>query len=46
MRKNLTHERLKDLMNEIARTAPRRGSYRVYFLGGATAVQAFLAAPR
>jgi len=27
-------------MKEISRTAPRRGAYRVYFVGGATAVLA------
>ncbi len=40
MRDELTRERLDALMREIARTAPRRGSYRVYLVGGGTAVYA------
>ena len=38
MREELTRERLLLLMKELARTAPRRGSYKVYFVGGGTAV--------
>ena len=38
MRKELTRERLRALMKELARTAPRRGSWRVYLVGGGTAV--------
>lgn len=38
MRRNLTRERLRDLMQEIARCAPRGRSYRVYLVGGGTAV--------
>ena len=38
MRKELTRERLLSLMKELARTAPRRGSYKVYLMGGGTAV--------
>jgi len=40
VRNKLTREGLRDLMKEIARTAPGRGSYRVYFVGGGTAVHA------
>ena len=40
MRKPLTRERLLSLMSELARTAPARGSYRVYLVGGGTAVHA------
>lgn len=40
MRDDLTRQRLAALMQEIARTAPRRKSYRVYLVGGATAVHA------
>jgi len=40
MRNELTRQRLAALMQEIARTAPRRKSYRVYLVGGATAVHA------
>ena len=38
MRAELTRERLVSLMKELARTAPKRGAYRVYFVGGGTAV--------
>jgi hypothetical protein len=40
VRRSLTRERLFDLMRALARSAPRRGSYRVFFVGGATAVLA------
>ena len=38
MRNDLTKERLRALMREIARTAPRGGPYHVYLVGGGTAV--------
>jgi hypothetical protein len=38
MREELTRERLVSLMQELARTGPRRGAYRVYLVGGGTAV--------
>ena len=38
MREEITKERLVSLMKELARGAPRRGAYRVYFVGGGTAV--------
>ncbi len=38
MREELTRERLISLMKELARTAPRGGTYRVYLVGGGTAV--------
>ena len=38
MRDEMTKDRLRQLMQEIARTAPRKGSYRVHLVGGATAV--------
>jgi hypothetical protein len=38
MREELTRERMDALMSELARTAPRRGAHRVYFVGGGTAV--------
>lgn len=38
MRKELTRERLLSLMEELAKTAPRRGPHRVYLVGGGTAV--------
>ena len=38
MREELTRERMVALMKELARTAPRRGAHRVYFVGGGTAV--------
>lgn len=40
MRAELTRERLRALMREIARTAPSRGTFRVYLVGGGTAVYA------
>ena len=38
MREELTRERLVELMRELARTAPRRGAWQVYLVGGGTAV--------
>ena len=38
MRRSLTREGVRDLLNALARSAPRRGAYRVYLVGGATAV--------
>ncbi len=38
MRDELTPDRLRLLMREIARTAPRVRSYRVFLVGGGTAV--------
>ena len=38
MRRSLSREGVRDLMKELARTAPRRGSHRVFFVGGGTAV--------
>ena len=38
MREEITRQRMDLLMKELARRAPRRGSYRVYFVGGGTAV--------
>ncbi len=38
VRRSLTRSGLHDLMRELARSAPRRGSYRVFFVGGGTAV--------
>ena len=38
MRAELTAERLSALMRELARTAPRGTSFRVYLVGGGTAV--------
>jgi len=38
MREEVTRQRLSSLMKELARNAPRRGAYRVYFVGGGTAV--------
>ena len=38
MRQEITKKRLKLLMQELARCAPRRGAFRVYFVGGGTAV--------
>lgn len=40
MRRELTREGLHALMEELARTAPRRGAFRVYLVGGTTAVYA------
>ena len=38
VRRSLTREGLQDLMNELAHSAPGRRSYRVFFVGGGTAV--------
>lgn len=38
MRALLTRDRLRDLMRAIAAAAPRRGSFRVFIVGGGTAV--------
>ena len=38
MRRELTREALRELMEELARTAPPQESFRVYIVGGATAV--------
>ena len=38
MRKEMTRDRLVALMKELAKTAPRSGTYRVYLVGGGTAV--------
>ena len=38
VRGRLTRKGVIDLMRALARSAPRRGTYRVYFVGGATAV--------
>lgn len=38
VRGSLTRKGVHDLMRELARSAPRRGTFRVYFVGGATAV--------
>ena len=38
VRNELTRDRLRALMHELARIAPRRSSFRVYLVGGATAV--------
>ena len=38
MREEMTRDHLVSLMKELAKTAPRRGSYRVYVVGGGTAV--------
>lgn len=40
MRDRLTREDLRALMKELARTAPKGKAYRVYFVGGGTAVWA------
>lgn len=40
MRRKLTRDALTELMSELAKTAPRRKSFRVYLLGGGTAVLA------
>ena len=40
VRRSLTREGLQELMKELARSAPRRRSYRVFFVGGGTAVHA------
>ena len=38
MRRSLTRAGLRDLMRELARSSPGRGSYRVFLVGGCTAV--------
>jgi hypothetical protein len=38
MRRSPTRESLRELMKALARSAPKRGSWRVYFVGGGTAV--------
>src|SRR5712672_3202807 len=38
MRDPLTRKHLVRLMKELAQSAPRRGAYRVYLVGGGTAV--------
>jgi hypothetical protein len=38
MRQQLTRELLEQLMKELARGAPKRGTYPVYLVGGGTAV--------
>ncbi|HET9253361.1 MAG TPA: DUF6036 family nucleotidyltransferase [Candidatus Eisenbacteria bacterium] len=38
MRQEITRERLISLMKELARNAPRGGTYQVYLVGGGTAV--------
>lgn len=40
VRRRLTREGLESLMRELARRAPARGPFRVYFVGGGTAVHA------
>jgi len=40
MRHELTRDRMRELMNELARTAPPRELFRVYVVGGGTAVLA------
>ena len=40
MRRDITKERLRALMNEIAQTAPRGRTFRVFLVGGGTAVYA------
>jgi len=40
VRRSLTREGLHDLMKALARSAPSRRSYRVFFVGGGTAVLA------
>jgi len=40
LRRELTGEALRELMSELARTAPRQGTFRVYLVGGGTAVLA------
>jgi len=40
MRNELTRDRLRALMAEIARTAPQRSTFRVFLVGGGTAVYA------
>lgn len=38
VRRELTLEALRELMHELARTAPKGGSFRIYIVGGGTAV--------
>ena len=40
MRSEMTRDRLLALMEELSRTAPRKGTFRVYLVGGGTAVYA------
>ncbi len=40
VRRSLTREGLRELMTELACTAPRKGAYRVFLVGGGTAVHA------
>lgn len=40
MRNEMTRDRMRALMQELAETAPRGGTYRVYLVGGGTAVYA------
>lgn len=40
MRKEVTRDRLELLMQALAREAPRRGTYKVYLVGGGTAIYA------
>jgi hypothetical protein len=40
VRDKLTRERLRDLMKELGRSAPRGRTFRVFFVGGGTAVHA------
>lgn len=40
VRRSLSRKRVRDLMKELARSAPHRGSFRVFFVGGGTAVLA------
>lgn len=40
MRGEMTRDRLLALMKELSRTAPRRGTFKVYLVGGGTAVYA------
>lgn len=40
MRRELTREALRELMRELSRTAPPDDLFRVYLVGGGTAVQA------
>jgi hypothetical protein len=40
VRRSLTRKGLQNLMKELARSAPGRRSYRVFFVGGGTAVHA------
>jgi len=38
VRSSLTRDSLRELMRALARSAPKRGTFRVYLLGGGTAV--------